>query len=145
MSLVAHNSTKRFKSGYSQATLHSFMNKKTRYEIVAADGFPPSAVCKSEFICQAFNDKGKVLQKNPDHIMQLVHKPYDVVMMEMQQSLTRGNWFNLSLDEYSSHRHKRYLNINVHQDKNVLWNLRMVAIITTSCRLKHPIQEADTS
>ena len=52
------SSTKCFKS----ATLHSFTNKKTREKIfaklVAVDGFPPSAVCKSEFICQAFGDKG---------------------------------------------------------------------------------------
>ena len=38
------------------------MNKKTREEIVtnlvAVDGLPPSAVCKSELICQAFSDKG---------------------------------------------------------------------------------------
>ena len=56
------SSIKRFKSACSQATLHNFANKKTREEIVAklvaVDGFPPSAVCKSEFICQAFSDKG---------------------------------------------------------------------------------------
>ena len=55
------SSTIRFKSVYSQATLHSFMNKKTREEIVAklvaVDGFPPNAVCKSKFICQVFSDK----------------------------------------------------------------------------------------
>ena len=56
------SSTKRFKRAYSQATLHSFMNKNTRDKIVAklvaVDGFPPSSVCKSEFICHAFSDKG---------------------------------------------------------------------------------------
>ena len=94
------SSTKCFVSDYSQATLHSFMNKITREEIiaklvayvlyvlyiylctictiyilmyyidlintqdmnlhklVAVDGLPPSAVCESEFICQAFGDKG---------------------------------------------------------------------------------------
>ena len=56
------SSTKRSKSAYSQATLHSFMNKKTRdviiAKLVAVYGFPPSAVWKSEFICQAFSDKG---------------------------------------------------------------------------------------
>ena len=61
------SSTKRFKSAYSQDTLHTSMNKKTREEIVAklvaVDGFPPSAVCKSEFICHAFSDKGMKLKK----------------------------------------------------------------------------------
>ena len=53
------SSTMRLKSAYSQV-MHSVMNRKTRDEIVAkivaADGFPPCAVCKSEFICQTFSD-----------------------------------------------------------------------------------------
>ena len=61
------SSTKRFMSAYSQATLHSLMNKNTREEIVvelvAVDGFPPSAVCKGEFICQAFSDRVMLFKK----------------------------------------------------------------------------------
>ena len=63
--------------------------------------------------------------------MQLVHKQHKIandVMMEMQQSLKSGNRFSLSLDEYSSLKHKRYLNSNVHQDKDKFWNFGMVAI-----------------
>ena len=90
--------TKRFKSIYSQATLHIFIEKKTRDEIIAnlvvVDGFPTSVVCKSEFICQAFSDKGMPFNKNPNHVMQLVCSQYkiakDVAMMEMQQSLKSG-------------------------------------------------------
>ena len=126
--------TKRFKSSYSQDTLHSFMNEKTREEIVvrsvAADGLLPSVVWKSEFICQAFYDKGMLFPKKTNHLMQLVYKQYEiaynVAMIEMQQFVKSGKRFRLSLDEYSSYRHKRYLNINVHQDKFI--NLGMVAI-----------------
>ena len=50
------SSTKCFKSAYSKARLHSFMNKNTREEIVAKlvaeDGLPHIVVCKSEFICK---------------------------------------------------------------------------------------------
>ena len=49
-------------------------------------------------------------------------------MVEMQQTLNSGKRFSLSLDEYSSLRLKRYLNINVHQDKYKFWNMGMVAI-----------------
>ena len=62
--------------------------------------------------------------------MQLV-KQYEVTkdaMMEMQQSLRSGKRFSLSLDEYSSIKHKRYLNINVHQDIHKFFNFGMVAI-----------------
>ena len=89
------SSTKRFKSTYSQATLHSFINRKTREEIiarhVAVDGFPPTAVSKSEFICQVFSDGDMLFQKNHSHVMQLVYTQCeiakDVVIIEMQQSL----------------------------------------------------------
>ena len=64
--------------------------------------------------------------------MQLVYKQYeiakDVAMMEMQQSLMSEKWFSQSLDEYSSPKHKIYLNINVHQDRDKFWNLGMAAI-----------------
>ena len=70
--------------------------------------------------------------KNLNHVMQLVYKQYeiakDVVMMEMQQSLNSGKRFSLLLDEYSSLKHKRCLNINVHQDKDKFLNLGMVVI-----------------
>ena len=61
-------STKRLKNVYSQATLHSFMNKMNIEEIVAklvaVDGFPPSVVCESEFICQAIGDKDYAHKKS---------------------------------------------------------------------------------
>ena len=64
--------------------------------------------------------------------MKLVYKQYDevkdLVMTEMKQSLDSGKRFSLTLDEYSSLKNKRYLNINVHQDKDKFWNLGMVAI-----------------
>ena len=67
------SSTKRFKSANSQTTLHSFMKKKTGEEIfaklVAVYGFPHSAVCKSKFICYAFNDNHMPFSKNSNHVM----------------------------------------------------------------------------
>ena len=46
-------------------------------------------------------------------------------MMEMQQSLKSGKRFSLSLDEYSSRKHKENLNINVHHGKDFFatWEL----------------------
>ena len=59
--------------------------------------------------------------------MHLVCKQYEIakyiVMMEMQQSSKSGKRFSLSLDQYSSLNHIRFMNINVHQDKGKFWNL----------------------
>ena len=48
--------------------------------------------------------------------------------MKMQQSLKSGKRFSLSLDEYSSLKHKRNLSINVYQDKDKFWNMGMITI-----------------
>ena len=81
--------TKRFKGAYSQATLHSFINKKTREEIVAklvaVDGFSPSAVCKREFICHAFSDKGMLNKKSESY--------YAVSMVNIV--VPGGDWLEL--------------------------------------------------
>ena len=56
---------------------------------------------------------------NLNRVMQIVYKQYKiVVMMEIRQSLKSGKRFSLSLDEYSLLKHKKYLNINVHQDRD---------------------------
>ena len=49
--------------------------------------------------------------------------------MKMQQPLKSGKRHSLSLDEYSSPKHKIYLSINVHQDKDKFLCSVMVAII----------------
>ena len=64
--------------------------------------------------------------------MQLLYKQFEiannVIMIETQQSLKNGKRFSLSLDEYSSLKHKTYLNINAHQDNDKFRNLGMVGI-----------------
>ena len=56
---------------------------------------------------------------NLNRVMQIVYKQYKfVVMMEIRQSLKSGKRFSLSLDEYSLLKHKKYLNTNVHQDRD---------------------------
>ena len=89
-------------------------------KLIAADGFPCCAVCKN-------SDNNMPLPKNPNPVMQLVHKQgeiaKDVVLMKMQQSLKSGKRISLSFDEYSSLKHKRYLNIYVYQDKDKIIKL----------------------
>ena len=49
-------------------------------------------------------------------------------MMIMQQSIKTGKRLSLSLDEYSSPNHERYLNINVLQEEDIFWIFGMFAI-----------------
>ena len=64
--------------------------------------------------------------------MQLVYKEYEIAryvdMMKMQQSLKCGKRLRKSIDEFSSTKHKKYKNINDHQDIEKFWNMGKVAI-----------------
>lgn len=77
------SSSKCLDSLSSQPTLFKFLKKDSKEEIiaklVAVDGFPINAICKSEFIQQAFSEKGFLLPKNPNHVMQLVYKQYNII------------------------------------------------------------------
>ena len=101
-------------------------------KLVAVDGFPVAAISKSEFIRNSFADKGFILPKNPSLVMNMIYKQYDSVKekltMEINESLKSGKRFSISLDEFSSLKNQRYLNINIHQDKEKFWSLGMVAI-----------------
>lgn len=121
----------------SQTKITSFLKQDTREQIVsklvAVDGFSVNAITNSSFIREALRDKGYSLPRNPNLVMEIIYKQYDVTKAKMKQeicdTLKMGSRFSLSIDEYSSLRNKRYLNINVHADDRKFWNLGMVAVV----------------
>lgn len=73
-----------------------------------------------------------ILPKNPSHVMDMVKKEYRVakqkVISELTLQITSGIRFSISMDEYTSIKNRRYLNIHVHSYTNI-WNLGMVRIL----------------
>lgn len=104
----------------SQTKITNFLKHNTREQIVsklaAVDGFSENAITKSSFIREALCDKGYSLPRNPNLLMEIIYKQYDLTKAKMNQdicdTLKMGSRFSLSTDEYSSLRNRCCLNIS---------------------------------
>ena len=82
------------------------------------DGFSINTITKREFIRKSLSEKNMVLPKNSSHVVNMIKKQYDLakqsVILETTTEISSGSRFPVSLDEYTSVRNRRYLNINLH-------------------------------
>lgn len=124
------------KKKYVQHKIDVFLVKETREEIVAklasVDGLSAYTIANSKFIRRSLAEKKMLLPSTPSQVMNMVHKQYDIakerVMQVIAEKVKKGERFSISLDEYTSLRNRRYVNINLHA-LGVFWNLGMVRII----------------
>ena len=100
-------------------------------KLTTVDSFSINAITKSEFIRKSFFEKDMVLPKNPSHVMNSIKKQYDLpkqsVISEITAEISSGSQFSVSLDEYTSVRNRRYLNINLHLSTK-FWNLSITPV-----------------
>ncbi|XP_045128679.1 uncharacterized protein LOC123516756 [Portunus trituberculatus] len=131
-----HKDASEVKRSSVQRKMTGFLKKEeTKEEIVgklaAVDGFSINAIAKSEFIKTSMLARGYKLPQSPTLVMDLVHKQYNVakerVIFDINKRRHVGVRFGLSLDEYTSLKNKRYMNINLHTS-DTFWNLGMVRI-----------------
>ncbi|GFT53265.1 BED-type domain-containing protein [Trichonephila clavipes] len=117
---------------------HIFLKEKkeTLEEIVSklvcVDGFTVNAITKSNFIRKSSHDKGYSFPPNPSDVMKLVYKQYNVIKArvtnEISSKLNAGLRCSLTLEEFTSLKNRRYLNINVHFNEGEIFNLGMLRI-----------------
>ncbi|GFS34108.1 BED-type domain-containing protein, partial [Nephila pilipes] len=118
---------------------HIFLKKKKKEtleeivsKLVCVDGFTVNAITKSNFIRKSLHDKGYSFPPNPSDVMKLVYKQYNVIKArvtnEILSKLNAGLRCSLTLDEFTSLKNRRYLNINVHFNEGEIFNLGMLRI-----------------
>ncbi|GFT71633.1 BED-type domain-containing protein [Trichonephila clavipes] len=94
------------------------------------DGFTVNAITKSNFIRKSLQDKGYSFPPNSSDVMKLVYKQYNVIKArvtnEISSKLNAGLRCSLTLDEFTSLKNRRYLNINVHFNEGEIFNLGML-------------------
>jgi hypothetical protein len=119
-----------------QLSIEDAMKKKeTLEEIVArlasSDGFSVNAITHSKFIRESLQQRGFFLPRNPSKVMSLIKTFFQKVINNVKEEIgalkEKQVKFSISLDEFTSTRNRRYLNINLHHlDK--FWNLGLVRI-----------------
>src|SRR5713101_9407634 len=80
------------------------------------------SIAKSEFIRRSMQDSGLKLPKNSYDISALIHKFFERVRseyIEKQILLKKENKkISISIDEWTSLRNRRYMNVHVYNDVN---------------------------
>lgn len=118
-----------------QSIITFFNKKQSMAEIVArlatVDGFSIHGIAKSEFIRQSLNERQYNLPKGKSNVMKLIHDFYELKKSEIKQKIesykeTFGK-FSITLDEWTSLRNRRYLNVNIHFNQKYI-NLGLVKI-----------------
>ena len=115
--------------------ISTFFQKESIGEVLsklaALDGFSFNALTKSTFIRSAMTEKGYDFPKNHKQAIQLVKNYSASVKAELKNQLNSllltGERFSITLDEYTSLKNRRFLNINIHQ-KNKHWNLGLTRV-----------------
>ncbi|GFX53531.1 general transcription factor II-I repeat domain-containing protein 2A [Trichonephila clavipes] len=101
-------------------------------KLVCVDGFTVNAITKSNFIRKSLHDKGYSFPPDPSDVMKLEYKQYNVIKArvtnEISSKLNAGLRCSLTLDEFTSLKNRRYLNINVHFNEGEIFNLGMLRI-----------------
>ena len=112
-----------------------FLKKETIGEVVsklvALDGFSFNALVNSTFIRSAMSEKGLEFPKNHKQVIQLVKKFSSCIKAELKANfssmVSSEKRFSISLDEYTSLKNRRFVNVNVHQESKH-WNLGLKRI-----------------
>ena len=85
------------------------------------------AISRSDYIRKSLDRDGFSLPKNPTDVMKMIQGYGDRVRTQMvaefKQRIDAGERFSLTLDEWTSVRNRRYMNINLHGTGTDFWNL----------------------
>ena len=115
------SSSKQQKIGWTQEKLGFDRETKSLQEIVArlvaVDGISIHALCKSEYLRKSMSRDGMCLPRSPSTITEIINQYTDKVNHEsiaLLQERIQGERFCLVIEEWTSVRSRRFLNIQIH-------------------------------
>lgn len=114
----------------------SYCKKLTLEEVVAElaayDNIPINKIANSRFIRRSLNQQGYNLPKNPREITNLIYKQYDHVKSKIIAKIVNmkkeNHKFSLVIDEWTTFKHRKFLNVHVYFQNDDSENLGMVRI-----------------
>lgn len=127
---------KRYRCG-DNPVIESFLKRPTMGELVsklaAVDGISFNRITKSEFIRTSMSGKGFNLPQNSTKVMQLMLNFYEDIKQQLIQKIIKhkdnGKKFSISIDEWTSMKNKRYMNLHLYYNNKVSDNLGMVPVV----------------
>lgn len=119
-----------------QSTLMNFVMRTTMAEdvakLIAVDLVSPFTIANSEYLRRSFQIRNLNLPKYSDKVMDLMHQYFESARKETIEAVReikqKGARFSLTMDEWTSCRNRRYLNVNVHANNGEVFNLGLIRI-----------------
>ena len=101
--------------------------------MTALDGIPFIKFCKSQdlrmlLIAKGFKEIPKSSKTIKKHVMEYADKVKQEIVKQISQQQVDNKAFSVTLDEWTSIKNCRYMNINVHICDNRFWNLGLCRI-----------------
>lgn len=106
-------------------------------KLCAYDGFIISGVCRSSFIRESLRARGFEMPEKKSQVMELIYDYYEFAKLRVIERIDahkkEDSWplLSLTLDEFSTYKNRRYLNINVHYLNGNYDNLGAIRIYKT--------------
>ena len=126
------------KAKIQQKSILPFVNVKKESlqsivsQLAAVDGFSIHSTVKSRFIRDSLSAKGFRLPSSDSSIMNLIHSEYNSIQkeikVEIEIKVKANTHFSVTMDKYTSVRCRRYMNINVHCQNDVI-NLGFIRML----------------
>lgn len=122
-------------SASSRQPILQFTERESLEEIVsrlvALDGFAVHGVANSSYIRKSLKSKGYNFPTDKTCVMKLVHTFYDKSAKEkVKEEIKKLKQvkFSATLDEWTSLKNRRYLNVNPHSSDGKFFNLGLIRI-----------------
>lgn len=100
--------------------------------LVALDGIPMATLVTSKDMRRFFSKDGLTVYKSATSIRSGIMKYYDEVVAryskEMIDGLENGSKYSIILDEWTSNRNRRFMNVNVHGQGGKVWGLGLTRV-----------------
>lgn len=118
----------------SQQQILKFAKRQSLAEIVsrlvALDGFTVHGVTNSAFIKESLKARGYTLPNHNTSVMNLVHTFYETAREQTKAEIEKLKEvkFSATLDEWTSLKNRRYLNVNLHSIDGKFFNLGLIRI-----------------
>lgn len=133
---AVHTAATQLSTTMQQTSILDFVDNESREEhvarLIALDGMNARTVTRSRFIRQSFVARKMKLPKCEKAVMQLLHDFYQQVksktIEELNAMKAEGCKFGSTLDEWTSIRNRRYLNVNLHSLNGRCFNLGLIRI-----------------
>jgi len=127
---------KRYRCGDNQI-MESYLKRPTMAELIsklaAVDGISFNRITKSEFIRSSMSSKGFNLPQNSTKVMQLMLNFYEDIKQQLIKKINQhkdsGKKFSISIDEWTSMKNKRYMDLQLYYDNKDSDNLGMVPVV----------------